>query len=107
MARLTVAQLLDPDRIVIFDGAMGTVLYGKGVFINACYDELALRAPDMVRDIHKAYVKAGAEVIGTNSFGSNRSKLTQHGLQDQVKELNRAAGRVAREAAGDTALVAG
>src|SRR5262249_21367758 len=81
--------------------------YNKGVYINACYDELNVRAPDLVRDIHEQYVKAGAGVIETNSFGANRLKLVQHGLQDQVKELNRAAAQVAREAAGDRALVAG
>ncbi len=100
-------RLLDPNAIVVFDGAMGTMLYSKGVFINQCYDELNLRAPDLVRDVHKQYVDAGAEVIETNSFGANRVKLTQHGLQEQVHELNRAAATVAREAAGDRALVAG
>jgi len=98
-----IARLLDPESIVIFDGAMGTMLYSRGVFINQCYDELNLRAPDLVRDIHRQYVSAGAEVLETNSFGANRLKLTQHGLQDQVKELNRAAAKVAREAANDPA----
>ena len=100
-------RLLDPNAIVVFDGAMGTMLYSKGVFINQCYDELNVRAPDMVRDIHKKYVDAGAQVLETNSFGANRLKLTQHGLETQVKELNRAAAKVARDAAGDRALVAG
>src|SRR3954471_17485335 len=100
-------RLLDPSSIIVFDGAMGTMLYSKGVFINQCYDELNVRAPDLVRDIHKQYVDAGADVIETNSFGANRLKLTQHGLQDQVRELNRAAAAVAREAAGTRALVAG
>jgi len=100
-------RLLDPESIVVFDGAMGTMLYSKGVFINQCYDELNLRAPDLVRDIHKQYVNAGAQIIETNSFGANRLKLTQHGLETQVKELNRAAAQVAREAAGEKALVAG
>jgi len=100
-------RLLDPHAIVMFDGAMGTMLYNKGVFINQCYDELALRQPDLVREIHAQYVKAGADVIETNSFGANRLKLTQYGLQDQARELNRAAAKVAREAAGDRALVAG
>jgi methionine synthase I (cobalamin-dependent) len=102
-----IADLLDPESVVVFDGAMGTMLYSKGVFINQCYDELALRQPDLVRDIHKQYVAAGADVIETNSFGANRLKLTQYGLQEQVKELNYAAAQVAREAAGDRALVAG
>ena len=100
-------RLLDPNAIIVFDGAMGTMLYSKGVFINQCYDELNVRAPDMVREIHRAYVDAGAQVLETNSFGANRLKLSQHGLETQVRELNRAAARVAREAAGDRALVAG
>jgi len=104
---VNIDRLLDPSAIVVFDGAMGTMLYSKGVFINQCYDELALRQPDLVRDIHKQYVAAGADVIETNSFGANRPKLTQYGLQEQVKELNYAAAQVAREAAGDRALVAG
>ena len=100
-------RLLDPDAVVIFDGAMGTMLYSKGVFINQCYDELNVRAPDLVRDVHKAYVKAGAEVLETNSFGANRLKLAQYGLESQVGTLNYAAARIAREAAGDDVLVAG
>ncbi len=103
----TIERLLDPNAIIVFDGAMGTMLYSKGVFINQCYDELNVRAPELVRDIHMQYVKAGADVIETNSFGANRLKLVQHGLQDQVKELNRAAAKVARDAADGRALVAG
>ena len=100
-------RVLDPNAIVVFDGAMGTMLYSKGVFINQCYDELNVRAPELVREVHTQYVDAGADVIETNSFGANRVKLTQYGLQDQVHELNRAAAAVARSAAGDRALVAG
>ena len=103
-------RLLDPARIVVFDGAMGTMLYNEGVFINQCYDELNLRAPDLVKKIHRAYVKAGAEIIETNSFGANRVKLTQHGLETQVREINRAAASLAREVADDAGrpvLVAG
>ena len=102
-----IGELLDPSRIVLFDGAMGTMLYGKGVFINQCFDELSLRAPDLVSEVHKAYVKAGAQVIETNSFGANRVKLTTYGLDKQVRELNVAAARLALAAAGDKALVAG
>ncbi|MFL5501882.1 MAG: bifunctional homocysteine S-methyltransferase/methylenetetrahydrofolate reductase [Gemmatimonadaceae bacterium] len=102
-----VARLLDPQQVIVFDGAMGTMLYNKGVFINQCYDELNLRAPDLVRDVHKAYRKAGAEVLETNSFGANRIKLEQYGLSSQVAEINRAAAKIAREVAEDDLLVAG
>lgn len=101
------ARLLDPAEVVMFDGAMGTMLYAKGVFINQCYDELVLRAPDLVREVHAAYVKAGAEVVETNTFGANRAKLTQYGLEGQVTLINRRAAEVAREAAGESRLVAG
>ncbi|MGI9090929.1 MAG: bifunctional homocysteine S-methyltransferase/methylenetetrahydrofolate reductase [Gemmatimonadaceae bacterium] len=100
-------RLLDPSSVVMFDGAMGTMIYTRGVFINQCYDELNLRAPDLIRGIHEAYVKAGAEVLETNTFGANRVKLAQHGLGDQVHAINIAAARLARAAAGDKALVAG
>jgi len=102
-----IARLLDPLQVVVFDGAMGTQLYNKGVFINQCYDELNLRAPDLVRDVHKTYRKAGAEVLETNTFGASRIKLAQYGLQTQVAEINRAAARIAREVAEDDLLVAG
>jgi methionine synthase / methylenetetrahydrofolate reductase(NADPH) len=109
MTSPALARLTDPNALVLFDGAMGTMLYAKGVFINQCYDELNVRAPDLVRDVHRAYAKAGAEVLETNSFGANRLKLTQFGLQTQVHELNRRAAELAREAAeqGRDVLVAG
>lgn len=91
----------------MFDGAMGTMLYSRGVFINQCYDELALRSPDLVREVHAAYVKAGAEVVETNTFGANRPKLTQYGLEGQVAAINTRAAQLAREAAGEQRLVAG
>ncbi len=101
-------RFLDPTRITVFDGAMGTMLYARGVFINQCYDELNTRAPELIRAIHQEYVRAGAEVLETNSFGANRVKLAQHGLEAQVHEFNRAAARIAREVAGDRdVLVAG
>ena len=100
-------RLLDPEALVVFDGAMGTMIYARGVFINQCYDELSIKAPDLIRGIHDEYVKSGAEVIETNTFGANRQKLEQHGLSRDVHNINVAAARLAREAAGDAVLVAG
>jgi homocysteine S-methyltransferase len=102
-----IQRLLDPNQVVVFDGATGTMLYAKGVFINQCYDELNLRAPDLVREVHRAYVRAGAEIIETNTFGASRTKLTPYGLESQVHEINRAAAAIAREEAGENVLVAG
>ena len=104
------ARLLDPERIVLFDGAMGTMLYQRGVFINQCYDELSVRSPELVGEIHRQYVKAGAEVLETNSFGANRVKLAQYGLEGQVQAINRGAAAIARGVADEAAhpvLVAG
>jgi homocysteine S-methyltransferase len=98
---------LSDSRPHIFDGAMGTMLYQKGVFINRCYDELNLREPDLVKDVHRAYVKAGAEILETNTFGASRVKLAEHGLEAQVFEINARAAQLAREVAGERALVAG
>jgi methionine synthase I (cobalamin-dependent)/5,10-methylenetetrahydrofolate reductase len=104
---MLLTRLLDPEQVIMFDGAMGTMLYAKGVFINQCYDELVLRSPDLVREVHAAYVKAGAEVVETNTFGANRAKLTQYGLEAQVSTINRRAAELAREAVGEERLVAG
>ncbi|MEN9817248.1 MAG: hypothetical protein RLZ32_1128, partial [Gemmatimonadota bacterium] len=101
------ARLVDPTQVVLADGAMGTMLYARGVFINQCYDELVLRAPDLVREIHAEYVRAGAELLETNTFGANRVKLAPYGLDPQVTVINRRAAELAREAAGDRRLVAG
>jgi methionine synthase I (cobalamin-dependent)/5,10-methylenetetrahydrofolate reductase len=95
------------ERVVVFDGAMGTRLYDLGVFLNRCFDELNVSNPALVGSVHRAYVAAGCDVIETNTFGANRPKLDRHGLGDQVREINRAGALVAREAAGGTALVAG
>jgi homocysteine S-methyltransferase len=92
---------------VVADGAMGTVLYSKGVFVNRCYDELNLTAPDLVREVHEGYVKAGAEILETNTFGANRARLGAYGLAEKLRDINQAGVRLAREAARDLAFVAG
>ncbi|OPY15353.1 MAG: Bifunctional homocysteine S-methyltransferase/5,10-methylenetetrahydrofolate reductase [Syntrophus sp. PtaB.Bin001] len=92
---------------LIFDGAMGTMIYEKGIFIQTCYDELCLTNPGLIREIHEQYVQAGAEVLETNSFGANRIKLRPYGLAEKVIEINRAAAKIARLAAGRTLYVAG
>jgi methionine synthase I (cobalamin-dependent)/5,10-methylenetetrahydrofolate reductase len=93
--------------LVVADGAMGTMLYGKGIFINRCFDELNLASPQMIREVHQEYVKAGAEIIETNTFGGNRLRLTAFGLGEKLKAINEAGVRLAREAAGEKAFVAG
>lgn len=94
-------------RPVIFDGAMGTMIYGMGVFINSCYDELNVANPDLISRIHREYRDAGAEVLETNTFGANRIKLRAFGMGERVEEINRAAAALARNVAGDGAWVAG
>jgi methionine synthase I (cobalamin-dependent)/5,10-methylenetetrahydrofolate reductase len=84
---------------VLCDGAMGTLFYAKGVFINKCYDELNLIQPDLVRSIHQEYLNAGAEVIETNTFGGNSFRLARYGLADKVHEINLRGAQLAREAA--------
>ena len=84
---------------VLCDGAMGTLLYAKGIFINRSYDELNLSQPDLIRGIHHDYLQAGAEIIETNTFGANSFRLARHSLADKVRDINRTGARLAREAA--------
>src|SRR5690242_10106610 len=100
-------ELLETDGIHVFDGAMGTMLYAKGVYINRCYDELNLSNPDLVREIHTEYIKAGADIIETNTYGATSHKLQQYGLEANLHEINATAAKLAREAASDRAYVAG
>jgi len=100
-------EALAAGEVILLDGAMGTELYQRGVFINRCYDDLSRTAPDLVRDIHTAYRDAGAEVLETNTFGATRPRLRGYGLEDQVTEINRAAASLARDVAGDDLFVAG
>ncbi len=96
------------ERPLVFDGAFGTVLYSKGIFINRCFEEICLTNPELISEIHHEYISAGADIIGTNSFGANRIKLKGFGLTDKVVEINKKAVQLAKKAAADhDVLVAG
>ena len=103
----TLRELLADGRVHVVDGAMGTMLYGRGVFLNVCYDELNLKQPDLVRDIHREYVRAGAELLETNTFGANPLKLATYGLSADTERINAAAAALALDAAGARAAVLG
>lgn len=95
------------EGILLFDGAMGTMLYDRGVFINRCFEEVNLSRPEMVERVHRENAEAGAQALTTNSFGANPIKLAGHGLADRTEEINWAAVELARRAAGDELYVAG
>ncbi len=95
------------ERVVVFDGAMGTRLYDLGVFLNRCFDELNLSSPPLVEEVHRSYVDVGVDVLETNTFGANVVKLGKHGLGDKLDEINEAGAALARKAAGESLLVAG
>jgi homocysteine S-methyltransferase len=103
----TLKERLEDGHVHVMDGAMGTMLYSRGVFVNVCYDELNVTRPELVRGVHEAYVRAGAEILETNTYGSNPVKLSSHGLEERTEELNRAAAVLARQAAGNRAQVLG
>jgi methionine synthase I (cobalamin-dependent)/5,10-methylenetetrahydrofolate reductase len=103
----TLRELIDDRRVHVLDGAMGTMLYSRGVFVSACYDELSLSQPALVQEVHESYVQAGAEILETNTFGANPVKLSSHGLDDDTETINRAAVAIARKAARGRALVVG
>jgi methionine synthase I (cobalamin-dependent) len=84
---------------VLCDGAMGTLLYAKGIFINRSYDELNVSQPELIRSVHHEYLQAGAEIIETNTFGGNSFRLARHSMADRVREINSAGAQLAREAA--------
>ena len=86
---------------MVADGAMGTMLYDKGVFINRCFDELNISQAITVKEVHEAYIKAGAQILETNTFGGNRIRLAAFGLAEKLEAINRAGVRIAREAAKD------
>ncbi len=95
------------ERVLIGDGATGTMLYAKGIFLNRCFDDLNLTQPDLVAEIHQAYVRAGADIVETNTFGANRVKLATFGLESRLHAMNAQGVRIARHAAREQAYVAG
>ncbi len=103
----TFLTCLERRRVLLFDGAIGTMLYAKGVYINPCYDSLNLHRPALVREVHREYVEAGADVVETNTFGANRVKLRTHGFEKDLEAINRQGVLLAREAAGSDVFVAG
>ena len=106
-ARSSFREYMADGGIALCDGAMGTMLYDKGVFIHRAFEELNLTQPSLVREVHEAYVEAGADVIETNTFAANRFRLSPHGLEAQVEEINRRGVELAREASGGRVWVAG
>src|SRR4026209_1026055 len=95
------------SRVLVCDGAMGTMLYAKGIFLNRSFDELHLTQADLVGEVHQAYVRAGADVLETNTFGANRIIVGAFGLADRVEAINRQGAKSARHAARDQVYVAG
>jgi methionine synthase / methylenetetrahydrofolate reductase (NADH) len=105
--RNPLADLIADGRVHVMDGAMGTALYERGVFVSVCYDGLNIEEPDLVTGVHRDYVNAGAEIIETNTFGANPIKLSSHGLETRTEEINRAAVTLARLAADDDTCIVG
>ncbi len=99
--------MLSQGKAILFDGAMGTMIYDKGIYINQCFDNLNLTQPRLIEEIHEEYVKAGCDVVETNTFGANRVNLARYALADRVRDINRAGAQIARSAAGSAVLVAG
>ena len=104
---ITLRGLLNDGKVHVLDGAMGTMLYAKGFFLNVCYDELSVKQPKLVQEVHEAYVRAGAEILETNTFGANPVKLRTYGLADDTEHINRTAAELARKASLGRASVVG
>lgn len=98
---------LEKGKILLFDGAMGTELYNRGIFLNRCFEEANLSTPQLVQEIHKEYANAGAQILTTNSWGANRYKLKEYNLDDKFELINQKAVEIAKDVAGDKAYVAG
>ena len=99
-------RVLDHGSVVLLDGAMGTMFYTKGIFINRAFDELNLTRPGIVREVHRDYVAAGSEVLETNTYTANRFRLSAHGLADEVERINTRGVEIAREAGAGRVWVA-
>ena len=95
------------EKVLVCDGAMGTLLFDRGVPLTTCCETLNLDSPELVKSIHSEYVAAGAEIIETNTFGANEIELARYGIEEMVEEINRAGVLLARQAAGERAFVAG
>src|SRR6476659_10132597 len=93
--------------VLVCDVSMGTMLYANGIFINKSFDALNLSNPDVVASVHEEYVRAGADIIETNTFGANRIKLASFGLAEKLRDINAEGARIARRAAADRSFVAG
>src|ERR671916_2854909 len=106
MTRPSFLEELD-QRVLVCDGAMGTMLYARGIFLNRSFDDLNLTQPDLVAEVHKEYARAGADVIETNTFGANRVKLAAFGLAERTHAINAQGARIARHAAREQVYVAG
>lgn len=108
--RVKFLDWLASGKPILADGAMGTRLHAQGIPFDACFDELNLSRPDLILDIHREYLEAGARIIETNTFGANQHKLSSHGLEHQVAEINAAGVALAKQAIEETgadALIAG
>ena len=95
------------EQVVLGDGAMGTMLYQHGVFLNSCFDELNISNPKLIKKVHDGYVRAGVDFIETNTFGANEFKLARYGLAEQAEKINRSAVEIARDSAAEKVMVAG
>jgi methionine synthase / methylenetetrahydrofolate reductase(NADPH) len=107
MGTRDIKKLIADGRIHVMDGAMGTMIYEKGIYINRNYDELNIKEPTLIQEIHREYIQAGAEIIETNSFGATRPRLRNFALEDKGFAIAKAAGQIAREVAQDNVIVAG
>lgn len=106
MARIGLRERIE-QGVFVLDGAMGTQLFARGVEVGVCSDNLNVQSPDVVCDVHRAYIEAGSDAVLTNTFGANKYALSRHGLAGEVVAINRAGAEIARRAAGDQRYVLG